>query len=68
MIEVVLDLEQKKTKLEKLLHDIAFTKLCKKGQLISTFVKVIVSIPNGTYKLKRRTARLVIETELENKH
>ena len=48
--------------------DIAFIKLCKKEQLIPTFAKVNVSIRNGTYKLERKMARLVMETELQNKH
>ena len=45
-----------------------FIKLCKKEQLIPTFAKVTVSIRNGTYKLKRKIARLVMETGLQNKH
>ena len=48
--------------------DIAFIKLCKKEQFIPTFAKVNISIRNGTYKLKRKSARLVMETELQNKH
>ena len=43
-------------------------KLCKKEQLVPTFAKVIVSIRNGTYKLKRKISRLVMEMELQNKH
>ena len=43
-------------------------KLCKKEQLVPTFAKVIVSIGNGTYKLKRKISRLVMEMELQNKH
>ena len=45
-----------------------FIKLCKKEQLIPTFAKVNVSIRNGTCKLKRKIAHLVMETELQNKH
>ena len=67
LIKVVRDFEQKKTKFEKLDADIAFIKLSKKEQLIPTFVKVNVSIRNGTYR-NRKTARLVMETELQNKH
>ena len=40
----------------------------KKKKLIPTFVKVDVSIRNGTYKLKRKIARLVMETEQQDKH
>ena len=43
-------------------------KLCKKEQLVPTFAKVIVSIRNGTYKLKRKISRLVMEMELQNKY
>ena len=68
LIKVVRDSKQKKTKFEKLIAHIAFIKLCKKEQLTPTFAKVNVSIRNGTYKLKRKIARLVMETELQNKH
>ena len=43
-------------------------KLCKKEQLVPTFAKVIVSIRSGTYKLKRKISRLVMEMELQNKY
>ena len=68
MIKVVRDFEQKKTKFEKMDADIAFIKLCHKEKLIPQFAKVNVSTRNGTYKLKRKIARLVMETELQNKH
>ena len=68
LIKVVTDFEQKKTKLQKLVADIAFIKLCKKEQFIPLFAKVNVSIQNDTYKLKRKIARLVMETVLQNKH
>ena len=56
LIKVVRDLEQKKTKFEKLVADIAFIKLRKKEQLFPTLAKVNISIRNCTYKLKRKTA------------
>ena len=69
LIKVVRDFEQKKTKFEKLDADITFIKLSKKKQqLIPTFAKVDASIRNDTYKLKRKIACLVMETELQNKH
>ena len=68
MIKVARDFEQKKTKFEKLDADIVFIKLCKKEQLIPTFAKVNIYIRNGTYKLNREIADLVMETELQNKH
>ena len=68
LIKAVRDFEQKKAKFEKLVADIAFIKLCKKEQLIPSFGKVNVSIRNGTDKVKRKIARLMMETELKNKH
>ena len=68
LIKAVRDFEQKKAKFEKLVADIAFIKLCKKEQLIPSFAKVNVSIRNGTDKVKRKIARLMMETELKNKH
>ena len=69
LIKVVRDFEQKKTKFKKLDADITFIKLSKKKQqLIPTFAKVNASIRNDTYKLKRKIACLVMETELQNKH
>ena len=68
LIKVVRYFEQKKTKFENLVADIAFIKLCKKEQLNPTFAKVNVSIRNDTYNLKRNIVRLVMETELQNKH
>ena len=68
LIKAARDFEQKKTKLEKLVADIEFIKLWKKEQLNPTFSKVNVSMRNGTYKLKRRILRLVMQTELQNKH
>ena len=65
LIKVVRDFEQKKRKFEKWLLTL---RLCKKQQLIPTFTKVNVSIRNGTYKLKRKFACLLMETEQQNKH
>ena len=47
---------------------IKFIKSCKKENLIPTFAKVNVSIKSGSYKLKRKIARLIMNTELQNKH
>ena len=63
---ILLLIRTKKTKLEKLVADIAYIKLCKKEQLIAAFAKVNVSTRNGICKLKWRIARLVMETELQN--
>ena len=42
----------------------------KKEQLIPIFAKVNLALRNGTYKMnrKKKNARLVTETELQNKH
>ena len=39
-----------------------------KKKLIPTFAKVNAPLRNGTYKLKRKVARLVMETKLQIKH
>ena len=68
LVKVVRDFQQKKTKFAKWDADIAFIKLCKKKQLIPTFANVNAPLRNGTYKLKRKVARLVTETKLQIKH
>ena len=68
VITVIRTLEQMQTKYMKFNADIKFIRPCKKENLISTFVKVNVSIKSGSYKLKRKIARLVMNTELQNKH
>ena len=68
LIKVVRDFEQKKTKFKILVANIAFIKLCKKAQLIPTFANVNASIRNRKYRLKRKVSRLVMQTELQNKH
>ena len=52
----------------KLNTNIKFIKQWKKENLIATLAKVSVSIKSGSYKLKRKIARLVMNTELKNKH
>ena len=44
------------------------TKSCKKEILISYFAKINLSIKNANRKLKLRIARIVMESEMENKH
>ena len=44
------------------------TKSCKKEILISYFAKINLSIKNANRKLKLRIARIVMESETENKH
>ena len=56
------------TKNMKLNTDIKFLKSCMKENLIPTFAKVNVLIRSGSYKLKQKIARLVMNTKLQNKH
>lgn len=57
-----------KTKLMKLKTGIGYIKLCKKEESISAFTKVNLSIKSGGYKLKKKVAKPVVETELQDKH
>ena len=52
----------------KLNADIKFIKSGKKEYLIPTFAKVNVSIKSGSYKLKWKIPRLIMNTKLQNKH
>ena len=52
----------------KLNADIKFIKSGKKENLIPTFAKVNVSIKSGSYKLKWKIPRLIMNTKLQNKH
>ena len=61
-------LEDKIIKHRKVKLDIIFIKQCKKENIITTFENVNVSIKHGTYKLKKKIANIVMETEIQNKH
>ena len=52
----------------KIQEDITFIKKCKLENIIHTFAKVKLSIKSGNTKLHKRIARIVMETELQNKH
>ena len=56
------------TKYIKVTADIKFIKLCKVENIILIFAKVNLSIKSGSRKLKLRTARLVMESEIQSKH
>ena len=68
IITLVRSYESLKTKYVKLQSDIKFIKSCKKENLIPTFAKVNLSIKTANRKLKLRIARIVMESEMENKH
>ena len=67
-IIIVQSYESLKTKLLKVQTDIKFIKSCKKENLIPTFAKVNLAIRSGSRKLKLRFARIIMESEMENKH
>ena len=48
--------------------DIKYFKTCKKEELTPRFVKVNSARKSGTTRLKKKIAKLVMETELQNKH
>ena len=52
----------------KLKTDIVYIKSCKKENLIPSFAKVNLSIKSGGYKLKKKVAKLLMDTELQDKH
>ena len=68
IIAPVKSYESLKTKYMKAQSDITFIKSFKKESLTLTFVKVNLSIKNVNRKLKLRIARIVLESEMENKH
>ena len=67
-IEKVRHYEKLKAKMTKLKMVIIYINSCKKEDLIPTFAKINLSIKSGSYKLKRKVAKLVMDTELEVKH
>lgn len=69
------EIRQKIKTLEKLLIkatkvqcDIDFIKSCKKENLIPNFSEVKIAIKSANNKLQLRIARMILETELQNKH
>ena len=68
VMKIVRTYESLKTKLMKVEADIRFIKSCKKDSLIPTFAKVKLAIKSGNWKLHLRIARIIMETEIQNKH
>ena len=52
----------------KTVVDIKFIKSCKTENVILTFANVNLSTRYGSYKLKKRIARIIMENELQYKH
>lgn len=57
--------EKLKTKWSKLKTDYHLLKV---GDIIPIFAKVNLSIKTGVYKLKKKIAKLILDTELSDKH
>ena len=64
IIKIVRLHEKLKSKYVKLKADTDFIKYCKREAIIPTFPKV----KSGGYKLKKNIAKLVMDTELADKH
>ena len=68
IIMIVKSYESLKTKLMNVQACIKFIKSCKKENLIPTFAKVNLAIKNGSRNLKLRLERIIMESEMGNKH
>ena len=68
VITAVRNYEKVKSKYMKVDQDIKFIKSCKKEHLVPTFAKVNLSVKSGSYKLKCKISKLIMQTELDNKH
>ena len=51
----------------KLKADITYINSCKKEELITTFAKVNLVIKSGGFKIKKKIAKLAMETEIQDK-
>ena len=51
----------------KLKADIIYIKSCKKEELIPAFTKVNLAIKSGGFKIKKKIAKSVMETEIQGK-
>ena len=68
IIKIVSLYKKLKSEYVKLKADIFFIKCCKWEAIMPTFANVNLSIKNGIYKLKKKIAKLVMDTELTDKH
>ena len=66
-LKITRKLEQYHYKIAKINLDIIYIKTCKKENLIPTFAKSKLAIKTN-FKTKLRIARIIMETELQNKH
>ena len=65
-VKTVRTLEQVKRRYVKVNEDIKSIKISKKEDLLLKFAKIRLSIRSGSMKLKRKTARLIMEAELQS--
>ena len=68
ILYIVRSLENLKTKYMKVQADIKLIKSCKQENLIPTFANIKLSLKYNNNKLKKRVARIVMETEIQNEH
>ena len=68
VIKHIRSLEDNKNRLMKIEADISFIKACKAKRLIPIFAKAKLSIKSVNRKLQYKMAKLVIQTELKDKH
>ena len=52
----------------KIIADIKYIKSCRKEELTPRFAKVNLALKSGTARFKQKIAKLVMDTELQNKH
>ena len=63
VIKAACNFEKVKTKWMKVDQDIKFIKSCKKEHLVPTFAKINLYIKSGSYKLKCRISKLIMQTK-----
>ena len=68
ILSIVRSLENLKTKYMKVQADIKLIKSCKQENLIPTFANIKLSLKYNNNKLKKRVARIVMETEIQKEH
>ena len=64
----VRSLEHVKKEYSKVNQDINFIKTCRRENLIPPFAKVKVAIKINNNKLKQKLTRIILDTELQQKH
>ena len=64
----VRSLEHVKKEYSKVNQDINFIKTCRRENLIPPFAKVKIAIKINNNKLKQKLTRIILDTELQQKH